>query len=187
MVPGCTGTRSIRYSTDYIKLIAVIIIIYLLADVGNVYIADSFNHRIRKVTVSTDIITTIAGVGTSSYSGDNGAATSAALNYPCGVALDLSGTSYIQIIFSTKIFIFTHTGNVYISDTDNHRVRKVTTSTGVITTVAGTGANSYNGDNIAATSATLYYPRNIDVDVIGIPYYSSHPIYFYSLSILSPR
>ena len=55
------------------------------------YIADCYNHRIRKVTVSTGIITLIAGTGTASYSGDNGAATSATLNYPVGVALDASG------------------------------------------------------------------------------------------------
>jgi DNA-binding beta-propeller fold protein YncE len=57
----------------------------------NVYIGDSNNHRIRKVTVSTSIITTIVGTGTSSYTGDGGAATSATLNYPSGIALDASG------------------------------------------------------------------------------------------------
>ena len=57
------------------------------------YIADSGNHRIRKVTVSTGIITLIAGTGTSSYSGDNGQATSAALYYPAGVVLDSAGSS----------------------------------------------------------------------------------------------
>ena len=62
-----------------------------MSNIGNVYIADHGNHRIRKVTVSTEIITTIAGTGTSSYSGDNGAATSATLNYPSGVAVDASG------------------------------------------------------------------------------------------------
>ena len=60
-------------------------------NIGNVYIADSKNHRIRKVTVSTGIITTIAGTGTGSYSGDNGAATSAELYNPVGVAVDASG------------------------------------------------------------------------------------------------
>ena len=60
---------------------------------GNVYIDDYGNHRIRKVTVSTGIITTIAGTGISSYSGDNGQATSAALNHPLGVVLDSAGTS----------------------------------------------------------------------------------------------
>ncbi len=59
---------------------------------GNVYIADLYNHRIRKVTISTGIIITIAGTGTGSYSGDNGPATSATLNFPAGVALDSSGT-----------------------------------------------------------------------------------------------
>ena len=60
-------------------------------NIGNVYIADAGNHRIRKVTVSTGIITTIAGTGTGSYSGDNGAATSATLYNPFGVAVDASG------------------------------------------------------------------------------------------------
>ena len=60
---------------------------------GNVYIGDYSNNRIRKVTVSTGIITTFAGTGTISYSGDNGQATSAALKYPNGISLDASGNS----------------------------------------------------------------------------------------------
>ena len=62
-----------------------------MSNIGNVYIADQYNNRIRKVTVSTGIITTIAGTGTASYSGDNGAATSATLYWPVGVAVDASG------------------------------------------------------------------------------------------------
>ena len=62
-----------------------------MSNIGNVYIADYRNHRIRKVTVSTGIITTIAGTGSTGYSGDNIEATSAALKYPYGVALDASG------------------------------------------------------------------------------------------------
>ena len=100
------------------------------------------------MTVSTGIISTIAGTGTGSYSGDNGAATSATLTYPRGVGLDTAG-------------------NVYIADTDNHRVRKVTISTGIITTIAGTGASSYSGDNGPATSATLYYPFGVALDSAG--------------------
>ena len=119
-----------------------------LHHLGNIYIADTFNQRIRKVTVSTGIISTIAGTGTSSYSGDNGAATSATLNYPGGVVLDTAG-------------------NVYIADTLNQRIRKVTISTGIITTFAGTGTGSYSGDNGPATSATLYYPYGVAVDSAG--------------------
>ena len=62
-----------------------------MSNIGNVYIADSSNNRIRKVTVSTGIITTIDGTGSGSYSVDGGAATSASLNYPTGVVLDASG------------------------------------------------------------------------------------------------
>ena len=63
-----------------------------MSNTDNVYIADNANSRVRKVTVSTGIITTIAGTGSASYSGDGGAATSAALKYPVGVAVDASGS-----------------------------------------------------------------------------------------------
>ena len=116
---------------------------------GNVYIADAYNHRIRKVTVSTGIITTIAGTGTGTFSGDNGPASSAALNTPSDVALDA-------------------TGNMYIVDTNNYRIRKVTVSTGIITTIAGTGSYSYSGDGGAATSATLQAPSGVALDSSGI-------------------
>ena len=76
-------------------------IIKHVTPLGNVYIADSYNHRIRKVTISTRIITTIAGTGSTSYSGDNGPATSATLYYPRGVSIDASGNySFIVIIVS---------------------------------------------------------------------------------------
>ncbi len=114
----------------------------------NVYIADTFNHRIRKITVSTGIITTIAGSSSSGYSGNDGQATSAKLNVPFGVALDTSG-------------------NVYIADSLNHAIRKVTVSTGVITTIAGTGSGSYSGDGGAATSASLYSPAGVAADSSG--------------------
>ena len=123
-----------------------------LHHLGNIYIADTGNDCIRKVTVSTGIISTIAGTGTGSYSGDNGAATSATLYYPYGVGLDTAG-------------------NVYIADTGNSRIRKVTISTGIIATVAGTGTTSYGGDNGPATSATLYYPSGVAVDSAGTQRY----------------
>jgi sugar lactone lactonase YvrE len=118
---------------------------------GNYYIADDVNCRIRKVTASTGIMTTIAGTGSCSSSGDGGAATSAALTYPYGVAVDLSA-------------------NVYIGDTSGHRVRKVTVSTGIITTIAGTGSNGYTGDG-TATSVKLSYPWGLATDAAGNVYF----------------
>ncbi len=73
---------------------------------GNVYIADHYNNRIRKVTVSTGIITTFAGTGTSSYSGDGGPATAATLNQPHGVALDTSGIIFLIAIMYKLLFTF---------------------------------------------------------------------------------
>ncbi|MFZ0319755.1 MAG: hypothetical protein WAL56_11565 [Candidatus Sulfotelmatobacter sp.] len=115
---------------------------------GNVYIADDFNYRIRKITVSTGDISTVAGDGTAGYSGDGGAATGAELNYPLGLAVDTSG-------------------NIYIADLINCRVRKVTVSTGIITTVAGNGKCGYSGDGGAATSAELANPSTVAVDKSG--------------------
>ena len=112
----------------------------------NIYIADSYNQCIRKVTATTGIITTVAGNGTKGYSGDGGAATNAELNTPDGVAVDVSG-------------------NIYIADANNNRIRKVTASTGIITTVAGNGTRGYSGDGGAATSAELYSPTAVAVDV----------------------
>ena len=112
------------------------------------YIADRSNHRIRKVAISSGIITTIAGTGSASFSGDNGQATSATLNYPYGVGVDSSG-------------------NVYIADNSNQRVRKVTISTGIITTVAGTGTGTYNGDGSAGTSTALFNPNGVATDSSG--------------------
>jgi uncharacterized protein (TIGR03437 family) len=114
---------------------------------GNVYIADTYNHAIREVSGS--VITTIAGNGSSGYSGDNGPATGAKLNYPGAVAVDASG-------------------NVYIADTGNNVIRKV--SGGVITTIAGNGSAGYSGDNGPATNAQLNAPYGVAVDVAGNVY-----------------
>ena len=116
---------------------------------GNVYIANTSNNKIRMVT-SAGIITTIAGTGTTGSNGDGGAATSAQLNYPYGVSVDISG-------------------NVYIADTSNHKIRMVT-STGIITTLAGTGTEGSSGDGGAATSAQLNYPYGVSVDISGNVY-----------------
>ena len=126
-----------------------------------------------------DIITTIAGTGTSSYSGDGGAATSATLYYPQGVALDASGrTLYHCLLHSNSCTSWScswlliniptpNIGNVYVADQYNNRIRKVTVSTGIITTIAGTGTYSFSGDNGAATSAALYWPSGVAVDASG--------------------
>ena len=146
-------------------------VILLFLSLGNVYFADQYNHRIRKVTISTGIITTIAGTGTSSYSGDNGPATSATLNFPAGVTVDSSGSSlfFTSSIASSSFctILSLSLGNVYIADVSNNRIRKVTVSTGIITTYAGTGTGSFSGDNGPATSATLYSPADVKLDASG--------------------
>ncbi len=118
---------------------------------GNLYIADSQNHRIRKVTTS-GIISTVAGTGTAGYNGDGVAATTANLNNPVGVTVDGSG-------------------NLYIADALNHRVRKVST-TGIITTIAGTGTAGFSGDGAAATTANLNTPAGVAVGGTGNLYVS---------------
>ena len=112
---------------------------------NNIYIADWDNSRIRKITVSTGIISTVAGNGTRGFSGDGGKATSAKMNSPFGVALDSAG-------------------NIYIADVDNYRIRKVTVSTGIISTVAGNGTAGFSGDGGKATSAELQGPSGVAVD-----------------------
>jgi sugar lactone lactonase YvrE len=114
---------------------------------GNLYIADAGNSRVRKVDTN-GIITTVAGNGTSSYSGDGGAATNAGMS-PVGLAFDLGG-------------------NIYISDPSNRNIRKVDTN-GIITTVAGGGSGGLGG---AATNASLHSPIGVATDVVGNLYIS---------------
>ncbi|MGD0499686.1 MAG: NHL repeat-containing protein [Bryobacteraceae bacterium] len=113
---------------------------------GSLYIADTGNNRIRKV--SNGVIATVAGNGSTGFSGDNGPASLAALDEPWGIALDASG-------------------NLYIDDTDNNRIRKV--SNGVIATVAGNGTAGFSGDSGPATSAEL------NLFVNGCPIFQSLP------------
>ncbi len=134
---------------------------------GNVFIGDGSNYRVRKITASTSIITNYAGIGTSSYSGDNGAASSAGITYPHQLSVDSSGIS-AHTTFLWDMYSLTHLlGNLYITDFYNHRIRKVTASTSVISTIAGTGASSYSGDNGLASSAALYLPAGVAVDTSG--------------------
>ncbi|MBV8732832.1 MAG: hypothetical protein JO336_23735, partial [Acidobacteriia bacterium] len=116
---------------------------------GNLYIADLANNRIRKVTASSGIISTIAGNGTAGYAGDGGPAISAQLNGPSSVALDSSG-------------------NVYIADTGNYRIRKVTAGTGEISTIAGNGTAGYSGGTFGlAIYAEISNITGIAVDSAG--------------------
>ena len=97
---------------------------------------------------SISIISTVAGTGSGSYSGDGGQATSANIQNPTGIVVDSSG-------------------NIFFNDDDNQRIRKITATTGIITTYAGTGAASFSGDGGAASSATMYYPEGLAIDSSG--------------------
>ena len=122
---------------------------------GNLFIADFNNSRVRKVAASSGLISTFAGNGTRGFSGDTGPATAAELYYPRGVAVDSQG-------------------NVYIADTSNQRVREVNATTGAITTVAGTGTAGYSGDFGQATAAMLAYPESVAVDASGNLYIADY-------------
>jgi uncharacterized protein (TIGR03437 family) len=113
---------------------------------GNIYVADTRNSRIRKVSPA-GVITTVAGNGTYGFSGDGGPATGASLVYPYGVAVDAAG-------------------NIYVADSDNRRIRKVS-PTGIITTVAGSGTYGSSGDGGPATGASLNQPCGVAVDAAG--------------------
>ncbi|HXC03409.1 MAG TPA: hypothetical protein VNZ86_01580, partial [Bacteroidia bacterium] len=115
---------------------------------GNVYISDQGNNRIRKISGTT--ITTIAGNGTSGYNGDGIPATTAELNYPQGIAVDASL-------------------NVYIADYNNSRIRLVSGTT--ITTIAGNGTSGFSGDGGPATSAQLSYPISVALSSSGSAIY----------------
>ncbi len=117
---------------------------------GNIYVADTQNHRIRKITTDGKIAT-IAGTGQPNMTGDGDLATNAALNFPEAVALDSAG-------------------NLYISDTLNQRIRKVS-SAGIITTYVGSGTQGFRGDGGAATAAQLNYPRGLYLDASGVLYF----------------
>ena len=114
--------------------------------VGNVYIADTDNHRIRMVDAA-GIIHTIAGSGERGFDGDGGPAISALLSEPSGVAVD-------------------SVGNVYIADTDNHRIRMVDTA-GIIHTIAGSGVGGATGDGGLAIESDLFRPLDVAVDGVG--------------------
>jgi uncharacterized protein (TIGR03437 family) len=123
---------------------------------GNVYIADSGNNRIRMVNRSGNI-RTIAGNGMPAFSGDGGPAASASLSGPNFVSVDGSG-------------------NLFIADTGNHRIRKIT-SDGTIHTIAGNGTVGFTGDGGPATGAELSTPRSLALDANGNLYIADNPVH----------
>ena len=170
---------------------------------GSIYIADTYNQRIRRIDAATGIITTVAGTGGTSYNGDNRLATTATLKWPHDVTIGDDGTVYIAdsahhrvrkidpatgiittIIGTGKVGIGADNvqgtasqlknpksvalfgGSLYIADLTN-RVRRLNLTTGIITTVAGTGAAGYSGNGGPATSARLNSPQRLAIDSVG--------------------
>jgi len=169
---------------------------------GNLYVADSINNRVRKVT-PLGIISTVAGNGNAGFAGDGGAALGAELNDPAGVALDSQGNLYIADFYNSRVrrvapsgvistvagngtigsygdggpataaalslptgVAVDQAGNLYIADGGAGLVRKVT-ATGIISTVAGNGTYGFSGDGGPATAAELNAPSNVALDSAG--------------------
>ena len=112
---------------------------------GNIYLADTHNHRVRRIDAVSGKLTTIAGNGIGTFYGDGNVAVGASLDLPRGLSLDQQG-------------------NLYIADAANHRVRRTDARTGMITTVAGDGVQGYGGDKGVATSASLNGPYAVAVE-----------------------
>ncbi len=119
-----------------------------LDSAGDLFIVDEYNDRIREVNAVTGVITTVAGTGVFGFGGDNSQATAAKLADPAAIAID-------------------STGDLFIADMDNYRIREVNKATGVITTIAGNGTLGFSGDGGLATAAELNTPQGIAVDSSG--------------------
>jgi trimeric autotransporter adhesin len=158
---------------------------------GNVYIADTLDHAVRKVTPD-GVITTLAGTGNPGYSGDGGPAKQARLSLPRGVAVDASGNVYVADSGNNQVrridalgtittvdtggaladprgVAVDRAGNLYIADTGNHRVRRVSPGS-LVTTIAGDGTCCYSGDGGLALGAQLNQPWGLAVDANGNVY-----------------
>jgi trimeric autotransporter adhesin len=164
---------------------------------NNLYIADSLDEEVRLINLTSSALSTVAGNGTQGFIGDGGTATSAELNLPGSVFLDVAGNLLIADTGNQRVRIVTANniatlagggtggdggpatsatfanpynvaedaaGNLYIADTANNRIRMVNAKTGIVSTVAGTGSAGYTGDTGLATSATLNAPAAVAVD-----------------------
>lgn len=123
----------------------------LIDGAGNIFFTDTGNSAVREIVAATGLIETIAGTGATGYTGDGGAATAAQLNHPEGIAFDA-------------------TGNLYISDTGNNVIRKLSALDGTISTIAGTGTAGFGGDGGPATSALLNQQWGISFGTDGSMY-----------------
>jgi len=112
---------------------------------GNLYFCDTFNHCIRRVEARTGVITTCAGCGEPGYSGDGGPATRARFNEPYGIAVDSAGS-------------------IYVADRNNHCVRRIDGSSGIVATFAGDGSSEFGGDHGPASRAGLVEPNGLALD-----------------------
>lgn len=122
----------------------------VLDNAGNLYVSDRGNHRIRKINLTSKVITTVAGIGSPGHSGDGGPATSAQLKLPTSMTLDAAG-------------------NLYIADNGNSVVRRVSATTGTITTIAGNGSSVFNGESGTAIGVSID-PTRVAVDGSGAIY-----------------
>src|SRR5207244_1453087 len=126
---------------------------------GNLYIADTFNHRVRRVDAATGTIWTLAGTGTARFAGDGGPATKAMLNEPVALTLDEQRDPlYIALAAD---------GTLYITDSDHHLIRKWNPKTKIITAIAGNGTAQFAGDGGPAQACSLNYPFGVAVDQAG--------------------
>src|SRR5207245_2584354 len=132
---------------------------------GTVYIADTFNHRVRRVDGRTGVITTMAGSGKARFGGDGGSADKALLNEPVAVACAATEYRYqgMPNEFSTGLsrpagIALGVDGRLYITDSDNHLIRMWNPKTKIITAIAGNGKADFGGDGGPATAASLSYP-----------------------------
>ena len=139
---GRSGDGGLALNASFIRPVGIDI-----DSEGNLYIADTGAHLIRKIDTS-GIITTVAGNGRCCYSGDGKSATSAEFMPPYGISMD-------------------SVGRLFIVDRDNHRIRRVDLANGIITTVAGNGSRRYRGDGLDALEASLYAPRDVAISQDG--------------------